>query len=66
MVLTGILVVYDKCPGCGARDCLVASFPHTVYSISTLERMTRKTCSQCRCEVQIKRIKARVNTGDAS
>jgi hypothetical protein len=63
MVLTSILVVYDRCTSCGARNCIVASYPDTAYNVSTLERITRKTCSQCKHGLQIKRIKAKAGKG---
>lgn len=66
MVLTGIIVVYDKCTSCGAHNCIVASYPDTVYNVSTLERITRKTCSQCKHELRIKRIKAKADEGGTS
>ena len=63
MVLTGILVVYGRCTGCGARNCIVVSYPDTVYDVPTLELLVRKTCSKCKCGLQIEKIKAKANEG---
>ena len=59
MALTNIRVVYGKCTNCGANSCIRSSYPSTAYSIPTLERITRKTCSQCKHELQIKKIEAK-------
>jgi len=60
MVLRSILVIYDRCTSCGVRKCIVACYPDTIHTITALERISRKTCSECRCELGIKSIKARL------
>jgi hypothetical protein len=64
MVLKNISVSYGDCPSCGSHAYISGYYPSDVHNIPALKRLVTKKCSDCGCDMTIKRIEMRVSIKD--